>query len=208
MPEVTLNATVRDVTGKKGAKQLRREGKVPAIFYAHNEKSEPLTVDLRELVDIVSVETNLFDLKIGKKKALKVIMKDVQLDPVTNIPLHADIMGVKMKEKIHLSVPVHIIGEAVGVKDDGGVLNQVLHEIEISCFPLDLPDHIDIDVSELYIGNSIHIKDLIPGNYEILNDSDLVAVSVIAPRALKEETPDEELEDEEVDEDDEESEEE
>ncbi|MBN2013432.1 50S ribosomal protein L25/general stress protein Ctc [candidate division KSB1 bacterium] len=193
MSEVMLNATARETTGKKSAKSIRREGKVPAIYYGHNEKNILLTVDKRELVGIISSETGLFDLKIDKQKAKKVILREIQFDPITNSPVHVDIMGVKMKEKIHLSVPVHIIGEAIGVKRDGGVLNQVLHEIEVSCLPLDLPEHIDVDVSDLTIGDSIHISDITMENVELLNEADNVIVSVIASRATKEAAETEEV---------------
>ncbi len=188
MSQVILNATARDKVGSKGAKKLRREGKVPGIYYAHNEKNIPFVVDERELRHLLGIETALIDLKIGKGRAKKCVLKDVHLDPLTNRPLHIDMQGVKMKERIHVTVPVHIVGEAVGVKTDGGILNQMMHELEVSCLPGDLPENIVIDVSELRLGESIHVKDVNVENVEILNDEEVVIVNIVASRASKEVT--------------------
>jgi large subunit ribosomal protein L25 len=200
MSDAILNAATRELCGKKNAKQLRREGKVPAIYYAREEKNVLLTVDRRELINIISMESGLVDLKVNKQKPKKVIVKDVQFDPISNSPIHIDLMGINMKEKIRLPVSVHIIGEAIGIKLDGGILNQVLHEVEISCLPLDLPENIEIDVSNLKIGDAIHIKDLHVEKADIMNDPENLVVSVIASRASKEtvvETTETEVADEE-----------
>ena len=187
MSEVVLNAAKRGVSGKKYAKQLRREGKIPGIFYTRNEKSIPLIFDLEEVQLLLRTEIGLFDLKIEKKKNLKCIVKEMQFDPVSNKLLHLDVMGVKLEEKINVTVPVHIVGEAVGAKDEGGILNQTLYELDVNCLPLDIPEHIDIEVSDLKVGDTIHVSDIKLENVEILNEPEVVVVGVVLPRAAKEE---------------------
>lgn len=191
MSDVVLKAVTRKNTGTKVAKDLRREGRVPGIYYGHKEKNVILSLDLKELVNVITMETGLLDLKIDKKKEKKCIIKDIQFDPISNRPIHVDVMGVNLTEKITVSVPVHIIGSAIGVKDEGGILNVVQHEISVSCLPLDLPDNIEVDVTDLNIGDSVHIKEITIDKVEILNDPEVVIVSVVIPRALKEEKPEE-----------------
>lgn len=185
MLEVVLNATTRERSGKQYVKKLRRGDKIPGIFYAHEEKNIPLIIDTKEVFRLLSSESNLFDIKIDNKKARKCIIKEFQFDPVTQDILHLDIMGVKLKEKIHTSVPIHLTGEAIGVKAEGGTLSQSLRELEISCLPLDIPDHVTVDVTELKVGESIHVKDLKLEKVDIITDTEVVIVSVGITRAAK-----------------------
>jgi large subunit ribosomal protein L25 len=146
-----------------------------------------LSFDLKEIIQVVGMDTALLDIKIDKKKSKKCVIKDVQYDPVTSRPIHLDIMGVKLKEKITVTVPIHIVGEAKGVKEEGGVLNVVQHDLEITCLPLDMPEHITVDVSELKIGDAIYVKDIDLENVELLSDPEGVVVNVITSRATVEE---------------------
>lgn len=187
MSEIVLNAEVREVTGKKNANRLRREGKIPGIFYAREEQEIPLTLNSKDILRLLSSETGLINLNIDNKKIKKSIIKEIHFDPVTNNPIHVDIMGVKLKEKINISVPIHITGDAYGVKEEGGLLTQSLHELEINCLPLELPERIEVDVTDLKVGDTIHVKDLKLGKFDILNDPEVVVVGITMPRAMKEE---------------------
>jgi large subunit ribosomal protein L25 len=194
MAEVVLKAHLREEAGKKSVRRLRREGKIPGIYYAHDQKNIPLLFDSTDVNQIFGSESGLIDLKIDNKKAKKIIIKEMQFDPVSSKLLHIDVMGVKMKEKINISIPVQLIGEPKGVKEDGGVLNHSLHEIEISCLPLDIPEKIVVDVSDLALGDSIHVSDLSVEKAEILVEPEILVANVTTVRATLEETIEPEVE--------------
>lgn len=186
MSENLLVVETREVTGKEFAKKLRRQGKVPGIFYAHDEKPIPIILDKRETTKILTSEAGLIDIQIGKKRKRKAIIKEVQTDPVKQSLVHVDVMGVRLKEKINVEVPIQILGEASGVKDQGGILHQYLREIEVSCLPLDIPEHIEIDVSNLNIGDTITLGSLSIENVEVLGDSEQAIIIVLPPTVVKE----------------------
>ncbi|MBD3290702.1 50S ribosomal protein L25 [candidate division KSB1 bacterium] len=206
MAEVMLKAQSRTETGKKAIRKMRREGMIPGIYYAHDQKSIPLLFDSVHLNQIVGSESGLIDLKIDNKRARKIIIKEMQFDPVSSKLLHIDVMGVKLKEKINIEVPIHLLGEPIGVKEEGGVLNHSLHEIEISCLPLDIPEHIEVDVSDLALGDSIHVSDLTIEKAEIVTEPDILVANVATVRAIVEEPVEAELELEEGEEPEEEAE--
>lgn len=182
MAEVVLSATSRNETGKKIAKQLRRDGKIPAIYYAHGEKPIPLLIDEQEMENVISTSTGLFNLSIDKKKAKKCIVREIQFDPIRNRPIHIDMMGVKLTEKVTVNVPIVLVGEPIGVKEQGAVMSQTLYEVEVSCLPLDIPEKITIDVTNLKMGDSIHVKDIHIEKTDILNDPEVVLVSMLVSR--------------------------
>lgn len=186
MSENLLQAETREVAGKEFAKKLRKQGKVPGIFYAHDEKSIPIVLDERDAMKILTSETGLIDFQIGKRRKRKAIIKEIQTDPVKQTLLHVDVMGVDLKEKITVEVPIHINGEAVGVKTQGGILHQYLRTIEVSCLPLDIPEYIEIDVANLNIGDSITLGSCAIKNVEIIGEPEQPIVIVIAPSVVKE----------------------
>lgn len=186
MSETVLHAEVREATGKGYARKLRQQGKVPGIFYTHGEKSVPIMMDEKETVKVLTSTSGLIDFQIGKKKPRKVIIKEIQTDPVRQSLVHLDVMGVRLEEKITISVPIHLIGEAIGVKAEGGVLHQYLREVEVSCLPLDIPDHIDVDVTNLKLGDSISLGTLKLEKAEIVGDLDQPIVSISMPSVVKE----------------------
>jgi len=193
MSEHVLQAESREATGKEQAKKMRQAGKVPGVFYAHNEKSVPILFDEREIMKtLTSSEAGLIDIQIGGKKIRKAIIKEVQTDPIKNYLVHVDVMGVSLEEKVTVSVPIHIIGEAVGVKDQGGILHNYLREVDVSCLPLDIPDYVEVEVSELNMGDSIQLSTLTFDKASIVGDLDQPIVSVLAPRVVKEEVAEEE----------------
>jgi large subunit ribosomal protein L25 len=191
MSELVLHAEIREVTGKEYAKKLRQQGKIPGIFYARDEAAISITLDEQNATKVLTSEGGLIEIQIGSKKVRKAIIKEVQTDPVRQSLVHVDVMGVQLKVKITIEVPIHFLGEAIGVKEQAGILHQYFREIEVNCLPLDIPDHIDIDVSNLKLGDSIAIRDLSIPNVEILGDPQQHVVSVMAPAVVKEKVAEE-----------------
>lgn len=179
-----LNAQLRETTGKTAVRAIRRSGRVPAVVYGHGDETRPLTIDaveLQKLVSTVSVENTLIDLRIEGGKATSALIREVQYHPVKPKILHVDLYQVHAGEKIHLDLPIRIHGTPIGVREDGGVLQEVLREIRIECLPKDIPEAVDINIDELRIGDTIHVSDVNLPNVKILNDPDLVICTVTAP---------------------------
>ncbi len=189
----TLHARPRSERGKTAARALRREGRVPAVIYGHGEETRSLSVDsleLEKLLSSITVENTLIELSIEGGDSTRALIREVQWHPYKPQVLHLDFYQVHAGEKIHLPVPVRLHGTPLGVREDGGVLQQVLHDLEVECLPRDIPEAIDVDVSELRIGDSVHVRDVSVPNVRILNDEDLTICSVTPPTmvALPEET--------------------
>lgn len=177
-----LVAKKRNDFGKGAARRLRRQGFIPAVYYSHGEKAIPLSVDEKTLLYFMQKAHGLIELNIeGIKKNQKCIFKDIQYDPVTDEILHVDFQGVKMGEKITMTVPLVLKGTPVGVKS-GGILEHLIREIEIECLPRYIPEYLELDVSELKIGDVIHIKDLQFENIKILEDPEETVVLIEMPR--------------------------
>ena len=201
--QIKLSATVRKETGKGVARRLRKKGALPAVIYGHKTTAIPLEVDLKQFTQVIlsgKGGRKLFGLSIdenGGNTERTVVIKELQVDPVKRNYLHVDFFEVAMDEEITIQIPIKLIGEAEGVKI-GGVLQQVRRELEIRCLPAQIPDTLDIDVSSLNIGDSIHLKDMqLPPGIKIAEDADLTIVTVLSPTIEKEvveEVPEEELE--------------
>ncbi|MCK4777013.1 MAG: 50S ribosomal protein L25 [Actinomycetia bacterium] len=195
-----LKVNKREKTGKEVSNKLRKEGKVPAVFYGHDIKTVALTVDVKELFNLTHGNTRgsiLVNLNFeGEEKSHTAIIKQVEKHPIKESLIHIDFQKVKMDEKINSTVPVNIIGEeeAVGI-EAGGVLQHGIWEIEISALPKNLPEGIDADITELDIGDSIKVGDLIiPQNIDVLSDDEEVVLSIIPPTTYEEEVVEEEEE--------------
>ncbi len=190
MSELALQT--RKERGKQAAKAVRRQGKVPGIYYFHGKKSIPFVVDKKDLADALQQESTLIDIVIDGKQKQKCIMRELQVNPVTQAPIHVDLMGIKLTEKIHITVPVHVEGTPVGVKE-GGILNHFIRELQIECLPTDIPDIIKVDVSDLSIGDSVGLTDLELENVKIIGDLDKTIATVTPPKLIEEEEEEEEL---------------
>jgi len=189
-----IEAQKRNEFGKKGSKILRRQGNTPGVYYINGEPAIPLLFDSKIITKFLNASHGLIDLKIdGEKGARKCVLKEIQRDPVTGKYLHVDFLGVKMGEKIIVTIPLVLRGVSLGTKA-GGILEHLIRELEIECFPRHLPEKLEIDVSDLEIGDSIHISDLNFEDIKILDDPDETVVVVEAPRLVVEE----ELEEEEI----------
>ncbi len=179
--ELVLKVEPR-ATGKKVVKSLRREGKVPGIYYHHGEESIPVAVDAKALRTVAHAESSLIDLEFSDGRKAKCVIREVQRDPVRGEFLHVDLMGIRLAESVTVEVPVHVVGVPVGVKDKGGVLQQALRHVEIECLPLDIPEFVEIDVSGLDIQDSLHVSDLQLEGIKILTDPEQLVVTVRPPR--------------------------
>ncbi len=189
MSENLLNAEIREAKGKEFAKKLRKQGKVPGIFYTHGEDPVPIVLDEQDSIKLLTSESSLIDFQIGKKKKRKAIIKDVQIDPLKQTLLHIDVLGVRLEEKITVAVPITITGEAIGVKQQGGILHQYLRELQVECLPLDIPERVTVDVSNLNIGDTITVRTLTIEKVQILDDPEQPIVNVLQPTIVKEAKP-------------------
>lgn len=185
--QVLLQAERRSGTGKGAARTLRRDGKIPAVIYGHNRAAEALAVDkatFTKLLSGITAQSTILDVAIDGKAPVKALIRELQRNPLRNTEvLHLDLYEVRADEKITLEVPVHLSGTADGVRNFGGVLDQVLHRLQIRVFPADIPASIDLDVTNLAIGKSMFVRDVKVDKVEILNDGNLPVCSVVAPRA-------------------------
>ena len=186
MERPVLRAEIREGTGKGKVRKLRAKGLIPAIFYGPKTKTIPLVVDSKELVNTLKTEAGenvLIDLHIMKdaKTDRKVVMvKDIQIDPIQMKMIHTDFYEVTMDTMVTVEVPIHLIGKPEGTKM-GGILEQVRRVIQVQSLPGDIPKSIDVDVSFLNIGDSIHVKDIQAGEFKILVDSNVTIATVVPP---------------------------
>ncbi|MBW1823120.1 MAG: 50S ribosomal protein L25/general stress protein Ctc [Deltaproteobacteria bacterium] len=201
--QLKLSATVRKEKGKGVAGRLRQKGMLPAVVYGHKTPSTPLLIDSKQLRQAIAGgkgESKLFSLLIeenGEPKEKTVMIKELQIHPLKRHYLHVDFFEVAMDEEITIPLPIKLLGEAEGVKI-GGVLQQVRRELE--SLPSNIPDSLEVDVSSLNIGDSIHLKDVqLPPGIKVSEDADLTIATLLSPTVEKEvaeEVPAEEGEEE------------
>jgi large subunit ribosomal protein L25 len=184
--QVTLSAAMRSDTGKGAARQLRRDGCIPAVVYGRGEVSTHLTLQADEvdkLLGRISAATTVIGLEMGPKKTQQVLIREVQRHPFKPDILHIDFFHIREDEKIRVAVPVHLEGRSEGV-EAGGILQQIRHELQIECLPGDIPGSFEIDVTSLDIGDSLHIGDLDTGSVVVLEDADLTICTVVHPTVI------------------------
>jgi len=191
MEKFILTVEKRERKGKGAARQLRREGFIPCVIYKNGE-STPIQIAAKEMLPFMNIATKekLFvtlKFKEGEKQA---ILQDYQVDPITGKLLHVDFMEVSATEKIRVTVPVVLIGEPIGVKQDKGVLQHGISEIEIEAIPEKIPGHIEVDVSDLEVGDSIHVSDIkFEEGIKVISDPDEVIATVTVEAEEIELTP-------------------
>ncbi len=172
--QIELTAEPRTDLGKGASRRLRKSGLVPAIIYGGEAKPVSVTLNHNTFINQLDndlIYTQILSIKVGKEKKEEVILRDLQRHPFKNLIMHADLQRVNQKEKLHTSVPIHFINEEIchGVKMEGGLLNHLQSEVEISCLPKDMPDFLELDVAELKLGESLHLSDLkVPEGVEII----------------------------------------
>lgn len=193
MDELLLEAQLREEIGKNKSKALRHQGLIPAVVYSDGKESFAIKVsrsDLLKLIHQHQVENAIITLKVKddkKNPGRPCMIKEMQHDPVKGDILHVDLHEISLTKALKVNVAVTTKGEAVGVKSDGGSLEHILWEIEVECLPTDIPKSIEVDISNLKIGDAIHIKDIqFPPKLKVLHEPDVIVLSVAEP--MKEET--------------------
>ena len=188
MEDIKLIAERRDGVGKGVARKLRAGGKIPGVIYGPETESLPVTVNVKELAALLRAQGGtgkLIALNLNDEPApRKVIIRELQRDPVSGDFEHVDLYQVSMKKKLNLTVRIHLNGVPEGVKL-GGILQHILRDLEIACLPDNIPDRIELDVSSLEIGDSIHVKDIKLENVDIMNNLAQTVVTVVPPTVIK-----------------------
>jgi large subunit ribosomal protein L25 len=186
--EAVLEAMPRETFGKNEARRTRRAGRVPAVLYGGADAAAmPIAVEPKALLRILHSESGantLISLRLAGRGDSRVLVKEYQLDPITHQLLHADFYKVAMDRAIQVTIPVVIKGEPKGVKQQGGILEFIRREIEIECLPGDIPEHVEVDVSELMVHQGVRVRDLVvSGKWLPRSDAELMLVHVIMPKA-------------------------
>src|SRR5215470_7384818 len=178
--------------GKNEARRLRASGRIPGVLYGAKKNTLAVSLDPKQITRILhsaSGHNTIFDLQVGSEKA-KVMIVDWQYDPMHGTLLHIDLKRIAMDEKIRVKVPIHLVGEAEGVKQQGGILDQVLREVEIECLPGDIPSHIDADVTHLVFGTVLRVADLPhSGSLKFLTDANQTVAHITSVKEEVAPTP-------------------
>ncbi|MDE2667372.1 MAG: 50S ribosomal protein L25 [Acidobacteriota bacterium] len=186
MKSIQVSAEVRSSFGKNAARQVRMRGRIPAVLYGQQEAALSLTVDPKDLLAILhsaAGHNTILSLDVKDQGSTSVILKEWQLDPIKETLLHADFLRIAMDNALQVSVPVLPLGMAKGVKDQGGIFEFVLRQLEVECLPADIPEHITADISDLEIGSNLRVADLtVSPKVKVLSDLDLVVAHVVTPK--------------------------
>ena len=191
MATARLTAAPRAAVGKGVARSLRAAGKTPAIIYGHAREPQPLAIDTRELERLlgqISAGSTVIELELDGRTT-RTLMREIQRHPFKKQILHVDFQELVAGESVPVQVPLVLVGTPAGVKD-GGVLDQTMRELEIEVDPANMPGHIEVDVSELAIGHSLHVSDIqLPPGVEVLDDPEATVCVMTAPKAVEEPAP-------------------
>ena len=193
MKEQVVDVTRREAAGKNVARRMRRAGSIPAVLYGAGKEPVPLTVDPRRLLEILRSDSGvntIFQLNLaGTDQRRHVMIREYQVDPIEGHLMHADFVRIQMDEAIEVEVPVRLVGEATGVKLDGGILEMVTRAVRVSCLPSNIPESLQIDVTAMKIGDHLSVSDLAKSDrYTIVSDPGLI-LAVCAPPAKEEAAP-------------------
>jgi large subunit ribosomal protein L25 len=188
MQRVNLEVKPRE---DKNPNHLRRDGQIPGVIYGHG-KPVSVTLNAKEFAKAIHTKAGLnalFNVTVGSESALAII-KEIQRNMFTQAPTHVDIQRINVKEKLEVSVPVHAIGVANGVKNFGGIMEYILREIRVRCLPDDIPASLDVDVTNLNVGQSVKLSDITPPKgVEYVTTSDHLLINVVAPKVEEEVKP-------------------
>src|SRR6266566_4253799 len=182
---VSLPASPRVTTGKGPARQARFRGQVPAVLYGRGRPTQALAVEsqaLEKALAGIEPESTIIELAVDGKKT-QALIREIQRHPLRPDIIHVDFYEIHAEEKVRLKVPVHLVGNPDGVRNAGGVLDQVTREVEIEVLPEHIPDRVELDVTALKIGDSLHVRDLSIPSATILTHADLTIATVVPPRA-------------------------
>jgi large subunit ribosomal protein L25 len=185
--EAVLEATARDTFGKNEARRTRAAGQVPGVLYGGDGKgATAIAVQPKALLKILhsdAGQNTLISLKLAGAGDSRVLVKDFQLDPITHDVLHVDFLKIAMDKVLQVTIPIVVHGEPKGVKQQGGILEFIRREVVIEVLPADIPEHIDVDVTELMLHQGVRVRDLPAGKWKPVSELDLMLVHVIMPKA-------------------------
>lgn len=193
MASATLNAQLRDQHGKGAARKLRAAGRVPAVLYGHGDANRPLSLnalEVEKLFKSISVANTVVTLTLDGGDSADALVREVQTHPFKPEVLHVDFIQLHAGEPIKLQVPVRLTGSPVGVRDEGGILDQLIHDLEIECLPRDIPEAAEIDVSELHMGQQVHVSDVRLPRAKVTLDDDVVIARIAGPTVASLDAPD------------------
>jgi len=182
-----IKVNKRELSSKKSfVKSLRNKDEIPGIYYSHDSKASiPFSVSEKVMSEALKSDTQVYQISVGSKDR-DVIIKSVQYHPISDGILHIDLYGVKMDQEVTVKIPIEIKGQSEGIKA-GGVLNQVLTELEVSCLPGNIPQNIVIDITDLNIGDSIRLAQVsLPTDVTLIGDEELLIISIILPTKVEE----------------------
>ena len=189
MASANLSVTARENSGKGVARSFRRDGRVPAVIYGHGREPQTLSIntrDLEKLLEHISAENTVIDLDVDGTSA-RTLIREIQRHPFKRQILHVDFQELVAGEKVIVRVPVILIGVPDGVRMDGGILDQTMRELEVEDDPSNIPNHIEVDVTKMVIGSSLHVSDItLPEGVEVVAEEDASVAVVSAPRAAVE----------------------
>jgi len=187
MAIANLDAEPRETAGKGSARKLRSQGQIPAVIYGHGRDPQPLTLnarDLDKLLEHIVAESTVIEVKVGDATA-KTLIREIQRHPFKRQILHVDFQALVAGEKVVVNIPIVMMGVPEGVRLGGGVLDQTLRELEIKVDPSHIPNHFEVDVTNLVVGDSLHVSDIkVPEGVEVLDDLEASVCVVAAPRAV------------------------
>ncbi len=188
MAVIALNGERRESVGKGGARKARAAGKIPGVVYGHGE--EPIAVAVVEREFDVAIRHHkggnaIVNLAVGGGE-ITALIRAVQYDPINHKILHLDFQHISLTETVEVEVTVHLVGIPTGVKDGGGILEPILRQVEVRCLPTQIPSSIDVDVTALAIGDSVHVRDLQVENVTVLTDPDATVATVVPPTVMEE----------------------
>ncbi|MCH8170477.1 MAG: 50S ribosomal protein L25, partial [Bacteroidetes bacterium] len=174
MENVILVANLRETINKAARNKIRKEGRVPGVYYSKYDNPIAFDVDEKDIGPLVFTSSrNIISLKVAGKEEHECFLKNVQFDPITDKVVHFDLLGLKRGEKFQLNIPFSFVGSSVGVKE-GGILQIGLHKLFVECLPKDVPQSLEVNIENLNIGDTIHVKDLNFENLTILTPTDSV----------------------------------
>lgn len=183
MSEMTIQVEKRERTGKGGSRESRRKGMIPGVVYGGGKDSVPIQLDRKTFVEMMKKSDNenpIFLLKLSDSgQERHAILRDLQRDPVSRMVIHLDFQRIEMNQKVHVTVPVELVGTAVGVKTEGGLIEFITRELKIECLPGDIPNHIEVDVTGLHVGQHIEAGALqLPNGVTLFDDPEKVIVTL------------------------------
>ena len=183
MAVIQLNGSRRSKLGKGGARKARAAGEIPGVMYGHGEEPVPVAVNTREFSNLMRAHKGgnpIVNLKLDSGE-FTALVRDAQIDPVSQAILHLDFQHISLTETIEVEVPVHPVGLAIGVKDGGGILEMIIRTVEVRCLPTAIPASFDLDVTALIIGASLHVRDIKAEGVTILTDPETTILTIVAP---------------------------